>query len=123
MPIYTITYQKLSKGNKAKYKELEDELAKQRCFKLAEGLWLGSYSNNATQLHQWIKSALDRDDPLMVAELPAHFCYSSMSKGCNRWLELNPPEGGLKDAHVPPPVHPPKEEAPKGKVKAAKAGR
>jgi hypothetical protein len=127
MPIFTITFERRNPGGQHDYQPLMQELQAQKCFPLFETAWLGSFNNDATQIHNHFKRLMHEADPLVVCEMTNHFCYSNAVEGANRWLELNPPAGGLEGAHVPENVEPlggqPGEEAAEKKAPARKASK
>ena len=104
MPIFTITFERRNPGGQHDYQPLMQELQGQKCFPLWETAWLGSFNNNATQIHNHFKRLMHEADRLAVCEMTNHFCYSNAIEGANRWLELNPPAGGLEGARVPAPA-------------------
>lgn len=116
MPIFTITYELRGQGKRFDYNAFAQELRKQKCFQIQGTTWLGSFANNATQVHNHFKALLDKSDSLMVAELFQHFCYTGGSTGVTRWLEANKPaplpgakpdetlEAGLARARAQQPV-------------------
>ncbi|WEK45946.1 MAG: hypothetical protein P0Y56_13045 [Candidatus Andeanibacterium colombiense] len=91
MPIFTITYDLRAQGKKFDYNPFAEELRKQRCFQIQNSTWLGSFANNATQVHNHFKKLLDSSDSLLVSELFQHFCYTGGAKNVTRWLEANKP--------------------------------
>lgn len=121
MPIFTIALERRNPGGQFDYQPLVQELQAQKCFPLWENFWLGSFNNNATQLHNHFKRLLHEADRLAVCEMTNHFCYSNVVNGANRWLELNPPKGGQEGAHVPEPAAPAQQEAAAKKAPAKKA--
>ena len=121
MPIFIITFDRRNPGGQFDYQPLIQELQAQKCFPLWENLWLGSFDNDATQLHNYFKRLMHEADRLAVCEMINHFCYSNAVEGANRWLELNPPKGGLEAARVPEPAAPAQQEATVKKRPAKKA--
>ena len=125
MPIFTIFFERRNPGGKHDYDPLMQELQKQKCFPLWESAWLGSFNNNATQIHQYFKGLMHESDRLAVCEMTNHFCYSNAIDGANRWLQLNPPAGGLEGAYEPesvaPAQAPAREKAATKKAAAKKA--
>ncbi|MBO9601948.1 MAG: hypothetical protein J7496_05510 [Novosphingobium sp.] len=91
MPIFTITYELRAQGKKFDYNPFAQELRKQRCFRIQGNAWLGSFNNNATQVHNHFKKLMDKADSLLVAELFQHFCYTGAATNITRWLEANKP--------------------------------
>ena len=91
MPIFTISYELRGQSKGFDYTAFGQELQKQKCFQLQGQMWLGSFQNNATQIHNHFRKLVDPSDSLMVAELFQHFCYTGGSTGVTRWLELNKP--------------------------------
>lgn len=91
MPIFTITHELRNATGKHDYTALAQELNKQKCFQIQGTTWLGSFANDATQVHNFFRRFMDKSDGLLVAELHQHFCYTGAAKGVTRWLELNPP--------------------------------
>lgn len=91
MPIFTITTELRNATGKHDYTALAQELNKQKCFQIQGTTWLGSFANDATQVHNFFRRFMDKADGLLVAELHQHFCYTGAAKGITKWLELNPP--------------------------------
>ena len=91
MAIFVITYELRGQGKRFDYNAFGEELRKQKCFQIQGTTWLGSFANNATQVHNHFKKLMDRADSLMVNELYQHFCYTGGATGVTRWLEMNPP--------------------------------
>jgi hypothetical protein len=91
MPIFTISFELRNQSKNHNYQPLVDALKEQKCHPLMQNQWLGSFNNNATQVHTYFKGLLDKGDRLMVAELQQHYAYSNAMRDCNKWLELNPP--------------------------------
>lgn len=91
MPIFTISYELRGQAKGFNYTAFGQELQKQKCFQLQGTMWLGSFQNNATQIHNHFRKLMDPSDSLMVTELFQHFCYTGGSTGVTRWLELNKP--------------------------------
>jgi len=91
MPIFVITYELRGQAKRFDYQPFGAELRKQKCFQIQGTTWLGSFANNATQVHNHFKKLMERSDSLMVNELYQHFCYTGGATGVTRWLELNPP--------------------------------
>jgi hypothetical protein len=116
MPIFTIVFERRGLAASHDYQPLLRELQGQKCFPLWENAWLGSFENNATQVHNYFKRLLAEADRLAVCEMTNHFCYSGVVQGANQWLELNPPAGGLDGARSPAA-----EEPAKGPPAARKA--
>jgi hypothetical protein len=122
MPIFTISFERSNPGGNHDYKPLLAELQAQKCFPLWETVWLGSFSNDATQVHNHFKKLMTDADRLAVCEMTNHFCYSNAVPGANKWLKLNPPAGGLEGARVPEPAVP-AAQVPAKKVAAKKGGK
>jgi len=130
MPIFTITYELRGQGKRFDYNAFAQELRKQRCFQIQGTTWLGSFANNATQVHNHFKALLDKSDSLMVAELFQHFCYTGGSTGVTRWLEANKPtplpgakpdetlEAGIARANAQRPIVDATAAKPAAKAKA-----
>jgi hypothetical protein len=91
MPIFTISFELRNQSKAHDYNPLLQELQAQKCHPLMQNQWLGSFNNNATQVHTHFKKLLDKADRLMVAELTRHYAYSMAMANCNKWLEANPP--------------------------------
>jgi hypothetical protein len=91
MPIFTLSFELRNETKKHDYKPLIAEMQAQKCHPLMQNVWLGSFNNNATQIHTHFRKLLDKGDRLMVAELQQHYAYSNSMPNCNKWLELNPP--------------------------------
>ncbi len=91
MPIFTISFELRNQSKTHDYQPLLNALKEQKCHPLMQNQWLGSFHNNATQVHTFFKGLLDKTDRLMVAELQQHYAYSNAMRDCNKWLELNPP--------------------------------
>lgn len=124
MPIFTIVFERRNPAGNHDYQPLLQQLQAQKCFPLWENAWLGSFENNATQVHNYFKRLLAEADRVMVCEMTNHFCYSGVVQGANRWLELNPPAGGLDGAHAPElaaPAEQPANKAAPAKAAATKA--
>jgi hypothetical protein len=126
MAIFTIVFERRG-GASHDYQPLLAELQAQKCFPLWESAWLGSFENNATQVHNYFKRLMADADRVVVCEMSNHFCYSGVVQGANKWLELNPPSGGLEGARAPEPAAlapaaapPPRKFAP-AKAAAGKA--
>jgi hypothetical protein len=67
-------------------------------------------------VHNYFKRWLAEADRIAVCEMTNHYCYSGVVPGANKWLELNPPAGGLDGARSPEqaaPVEPPAKAAPR----------
>lgn len=103
MPIFTITYD-LRNQSQHDYQAFAQELKKQKCFQIMTNTCLGSFANNATQVHNHFRKLLDKGDSLLVAELHQHFAYTGRQTALKKWLELNPPaalpnaDGAAKEA-------------------------
>jgi len=89
MPIFTISYELRNKSHD--YRPFAQELKKQKCFPIQGNMCLASFANNATEVHNYLRRLMDKNDSLMVAELHQHFCYTGAAKNVAKWLELNPP--------------------------------
>ena len=89
MPIFTINYELRNKSHD--YRPFAQELKTQKCFQIQGNMCLGSFANDATQVHNYLRRLMDKNDSLMVAELHQHFCYTGAAKNLAKWLELNPP--------------------------------
>ena len=116
MPIFTILFERRDPAGTHDYRPLLSELQGQKCFPLWDNAWLGSFQNNATQVHNYFKRLLAEADRIAGCEMTNHFCYSGVVPGANKWLELNPPAGGLDGARSPEqaaPVEPPAKAAPR----------
>jgi hypothetical protein len=131
MPIFVITYELRGQGKRFDYNRFAQELRNQKCFQIQGTTWLGSFANNATQVHNHFKGMMDKSDSLMVNELFQHFCYTGGATGVTRWLELNKPtplpgnkadetlEAGIARAKAQQPaVAPPAKPAAKPRVAA-----
>lgn len=121
MPIFTIVFERRSPAGSHDYQPLLSQLQAQKCFPLWENAWLGSFENNATQVHNYFKRLMSEADRIAVCEMTNHFCYSGVVQGANKWLELNPPAGGLEGARAPEPSTAPKPAAKKAAGAASKA--
>ena len=91
MAIFVITHDLRGQGKKFDYAPFVQELRTQKCFQIQAGTWLGSFANNATQVHNHFKKLMDGGDSLLVNELYQHFAYTGRAKQIAKWLELNPP--------------------------------
>jgi hypothetical protein len=103
MAIFVITYDLRGQGKKFDYAPLVQELRTQKCFQIQAATWLGSFANNATQVHNHFKKLMDGGDSLLVNELYQHFAYTGRAKQIAKWLELNPPtplQGDKGDAGI-----------------------
>jgi hypothetical protein len=126
MPIFTISFELRNQSKNHDYKPLLNALKEQKCHPLLQNQWLGSFHNNATQVHTFFKGLLDKTDRLMVAELQQHYAYSNAMRDCNKWLELNPPAhykgpdtiGGQPAPAKKAPAENPDKPAAAGKKKA-----
>jgi hypothetical protein len=77
MPIFTIAFERRNSRGNHDYRPLFQELQAQKCFPLFETSWLGSFNNDATQIHNHFKRLMHEDDPLVVCEMTNRFCYSN----------------------------------------------
>jgi hypothetical protein len=91
MPIFTISFELRNQSKKHDYNPLLKELQAQKCHPLMQNLWLGSFNNNALQVHEHFKQLIEKTDRLLVCEMTKHYAYSAAMPNCNKWLELNPP--------------------------------
>jgi len=124
MPIFTISFELRNESKKHDYDALKKELQAQKCHPLMQNQWLGSFNNNATQVHTHFKKLLDKSDRLMVAELAQHYAYSNAMTNCNKWLAANPPADYKGPSTVGGPMPTPaKKAAPVNPDKPAAASR
>jgi hypothetical protein len=121
MPIFTIVFERRNPAGNHDYQPLLRELQGHKCFPLWESAWLGSFENNATQVHNYFRRLLAEADRVVVCEMTNHFCYSGVVQGANHWLELNPPAGGVEGAQEPGAVAP--REAPAKKAAPTPAAK
>jgi len=90
MPIFTIAFERRNSRGNHDYRPLFQELQAQKCFPLFETSWLGSFNNDATQIHNHFKRLMHEDDPLVVCEMTNRFCYSNAEQGGEQVARTQP---------------------------------
>lgn len=89
MTTFVITYDLKTPGQD--YQTLYDELNRLSAHRALESFWLLSVNNTAQEVHDHLKSFIDSNDSLFVAELTKNKHYSGARSGTNDWLRANPP--------------------------------
>ncbi|GGY12792.1 CRISPR-associated protein Cas2 [Pseudoduganella dura] len=88
MTTYTVSYDL----NKEKdYARLLNELRRLNGVRVQASYWLVAVSNTAEELHNHLKTFVDKDDALWVSEVVRNNYYSNAIKGTNDFLSRNPP--------------------------------
>ncbi|MTW19426.1 CRISPR-associated endonuclease Cas2 [Rhodoplanes serenus] len=91
MSTYVVAYDLVNENGPHDYQPLWDELERLGGQRTQYSLWLVNVTNTSKELHDHIKTMLDKDDKLWVFELTKNRSYSNAIKGTNDWLSRNPP--------------------------------